>query len=424
MDNNQILHKPYQWYLHFEEKTWHSPFGEEYSSLVNEENHEVWRRYLVRVIKKHMKPEVMTSPEFLEIEAEVNQEKDERLRWDEWRKHQLEVERYRRAMERPRIDYIPKGLTVDYDAEYGKFFMQEVTFVPKYDGDFMCQLRLLERWHKKSIPQILAKGRPDAAYVIALGLCKHIPLLIQREDIAELIAKYKKRIGKLILDSYTALADTVEAWNNEEKRHKVCQYIKESAGQYQQYRGMVKKLLDLMPTTPIEGEPVPVTREMNEEEEWKARVAARKKEQENKAREEAEKEAQSVIPLNEDYETCIFNRNNIGWDCDLIWHLMLDENKTIERMVRQGQYMEAALKFMQMTKSMCRHFVKDEHYNFFDDIYSPEYAIDDLMELFEGFVKDGKLPEEVKEYLRKAWKEMEETECHQDYGLPRKELTV
>ena len=138
----------------------------------------------------------------------------------------------------------------------------------------------------------------------------------------------------------------------------------------------------------------------------------------------SEKEAQSVIPLNEDYETCIFNRNNIGWDCDLIWHLMLDENKTIERMVRQGQYMEAALKFMQMTKSMCRHFVKDEHYNFFDDIYSPEYAIDDLMELFEGFVKDGKLPEEVKEYLRKAWKEIEETECHQDYGLPRKELTV
>ncbi len=31
----------------------------------------------------------------------------------------------------------------------------------------MYQLRLLECWHKKSIPQILVKNRPDAAYAIA-----------------------------------------------------------------------------------------------------------------------------------------------------------------------------------------------------------------------------------------------------------------
>lgn len=80
MDNNHIPHKPYQWYLHFEEKTWRSSFDVETSSLVNEENHEVWKRYLERIIEKHMKPEIMTSPEFLEIEAEVNQEKEERIR--------------------------------------------------------------------------------------------------------------------------------------------------------------------------------------------------------------------------------------------------------------------------------------------------------------------------------------------------------
>ena len=44
--------------------------------------------------------------------------------------------------------------------------------------------------------------------------------------------------------------------------------------------------------------------------------------------------------------------------------------------------MEAALKFMQMTKSMCRHFVMDEHYNYFDDMYSPEYAVNDMLRVF------------------------------------------
>ena len=37
---------------------------------------------------------------------------------------------------------------------------------------------------------------------------------------------------------------------------------------------------------------------------------------------------------------------------------------------------------MQMTKLMCRHFVEDEHDNYFNDMYSSEYAIDDLIDLF------------------------------------------
>ena len=60
--------------------------------------------------------------------------------------------------------------------------------------------------------------------------------------------------------------------------------------------------------------------------------------QEEKKRMEAEKEARSIIPLNPDYENRIFNSNNIGWDCDLIWFMMLEENKQIERLVEQGDY--------------------------------------------------------------------------------------
>ena len=78
-------------------------------------------------------------------------------------------QRYRAKMERPRINYIPKGLSVDYEEEYSKYLMQEVSFEPRDNDDFTALLRLLGRWHKKSIPQILEKNRPDAAYAICFS---------------------------------------------------------------------------------------------------------------------------------------------------------------------------------------------------------------------------------------------------------------
>ena len=68
-------------------------------------------------------------------------------------------------------------------------------------------------------------------------------------------------------------------------------------------------------------------------------------------------------------------------------------------------------------KTMCRHFIRDEHYCYFDGLYSPEYAIDYLVDFFNELEKEGKLPNETKEYLKKAWQEIMETECHQDYGM-------
>lgn len=101
-------------------------------------------------------------------------------------------------MARPKIDYIPKGLTVDLEEAYAEYFKQEVEFRPENKEDFLYMLRLLERWEKKSIPAVLAKGRPDAAYAIAMGLCEHLALLIKREDIEEYLEVYKQRIGKLV----------------------------------------------------------------------------------------------------------------------------------------------------------------------------------------------------------------------------------
>ena len=219
---------------------------------------------MVKLIKKHLKAEVMNSPEFREIETMVNYEKLMRIKNDEQRKRMMERQRYWARMERPRINYIPKGLSVDYEEEYSKYLLQEVSFEPRDNDDFMALLRLLERWHKKSIPQILAKNRPDAAYGIAMALCKHIPLLINRDDIQDLIGEYKRRIGKLLFDGYQALVVAVKTWNHEEKRQEVCRFIAETAVQYPNHRGMKKKLMDLMPVEPFHGEPLAIVREPNE----------------------------------------------------------------------------------------------------------------------------------------------------------------
>ena len=308
---------------------------------------------------------------------------------------------------------------MDLEETYAGYFKQEVEFRPENKEDFLYMLRLLERWEKKSIPAVLAKGRPDAAYAIAMGLCEHLALLIYREDIRDYLNDYKLRIGKLIYASFAALVDSVAAWNNEEKREEVFTYIFTHLSRFDGFKRVQNNIQMLAPSKKFAGEPLKIEREMNDEEERAAREAERRRREKERQMLEVEKEAKSLIPQNKDYEQRIFNRRNVDWDCYSIWQLMLEENKNIETLLAVGEYQTAALMFLQLTKSMCRHFVMDRHWEYFDDMYSPEYAIRDLTEEFEKLAKEGKLPEDVNVYLHEAWKEIEGMESCTDYGVPR-----
>ena len=360
----------------------------------------------------------MQTAEFQEELETVRRDKEERLAHQKRLDEAAEVRRRRSCMERPKIDYVPKGLYIDLEEAYAKYFQQVVTFLPDDKDDFMYMLRLLERWEKKSILAVLAKGRPDAAYAIAMGLCEHLPLLIARDDIQEYLDECKPRIGKLVYASFAALVDSVAAWNNEEKRKQVLTYFETQLPMFGDYKQVQNKLQILAPKTPFIGGSVAIEREMNDEEERAAREAERRRREKERQMLEAEKEAKSLIPLNKDYEQRIFNRRNVDWDCCSIWQLMLEENKNIERSLAKGEYQAAALMFLQLTKSVCRHFVIDRHWEYFDDMYSPEYAIRDLTEVFEQLAKEGKLPEDVNTYLHEAWKEIEGMESCTDYGVP------
>ena len=69
--NNIPQHKSFFGHLDFKTFTWHTFYGEQCPPFVTEENKEVWQRYLIKVIKKHLKAEVMNTPEFREIETMV-----------------------------------------------------------------------------------------------------------------------------------------------------------------------------------------------------------------------------------------------------------------------------------------------------------------------------------------------------------------
>lgn len=389
---------------------------------VDESNCQAWSRYLSKQIDKLLCAETMQTVEFQEELEEVRRDKEERIAHQKRLDEAAEVRRRRSCMARPKIDYIPKGLTVDLEEAYAGYFKQEVEFRPENKEDFLYMLRLLERWEKKSIPAVLAKGRPDAAYAIAMGLCEHLPLLIYREDIRDYLNDYKLRIGKLIYASFAALVESVRAWNNEEKRKVVVAYIGRGMERFDGYGRMRDRLSALIPMEPLKGDPVAVVREMSVAEERAAREAEQRRLAVERQRREAEKEARSLIPLNREYEEKVFNSRNVDWDCHVIWQLMLKENRKIERLLAAGEYQTGALRFLQLTKSMCRHFVMDRHWEYFDDMYSPEYAIEDLIETFGKLAKEGRLPEEVNRYIHEAWKEIEETECCADYGVPRESL--
>lgn len=171
--------KTYRWSFQLSEKTW-SIGGMLCPDCVDENNYEAWNRYLSNQISKLLSADTMQTKEFHEELETVRRDMEERLAHQKQLDEAAEMRRRRSCMERPKIDYVPNGLYIDLEEAYSKYFQQVVTFFPDDKDGFMYMLRLLERWEKKSIPAVLAKGRPDAAYAIAMGLCEHLPLLIMR----------------------------------------------------------------------------------------------------------------------------------------------------------------------------------------------------------------------------------------------------
>lgn len=120
-----------------------------------------------------------------------------------------------------------------------------------------------------------------------------------------------------------------------------------------------------------------------------------------------------MIELNPKYEA-IFDVRNIDDDCSKIADLMSNEAELIKGAMSADIYKQAVIMYLQLLKAMCIHFVKDEHYCYFDDLYSPEYILQGIFEKFQ--MQD--LDFETAMLLKEGHDEIMQTECYNEYGYP------
>ena len=132
---------------------------------------------------------------------------------------------------------------------------------------------------------------------------------------------------------------------------------------------------------------------------------------ENKPRTDIE-----LTPLKAEIES-IFSESNIDEDCDIIASLLSPYRKTVRESLSRGNYAEAVTILLEVL-SLTYHFVKDEHYNYFDDMYSPDYICQDMMETIISFIKNENFPAEELQRLKNGLEKLKHTEAYEDYGVP------
>lgn len=71
--------------------------------------------------------ETMETEEFQEILSAFQKEEEQRIALEEKSQVAAEVRKRRKCMKRPKIDFVPKGLYVDLEEVYSKYFQQVVT---------------------------------------------------------------------------------------------------------------------------------------------------------------------------------------------------------------------------------------------------------------------------------------------------------
>ncbi len=121
------------------------------------------------------------------------------------------------------------------------------------------------------------------------------------------------------------------------------------------------------------------------------------------------------FPLNQAIES-IFLPKNIDKDCNKISRMLLPVENAIEQSLIDGDYVGSVAIFLQMVDSMCYHFVADEHWNYFDDSYSPAYDADRCWKHIRGYLE--KFPEALFDELEEGLIDLSETEAFQDYCCP------
>ena len=114
----------------------------------------------------------------------------------------------------------------------------------------------------------------------------------------------------------------------------------------------------------------------------------------------------------------IFSERNIDEDCDTIARLLSPYREVVRELLIQGNYAKAVTVLLEVLESLTYHFVEDEHYNYFDDMYSPDYVCQDMMEAIINGIKNGNFPVAELQRLKDGLEKLKHTEAYKDYSVP------
>ena len=124
-----------------------------------------------------------------------------------------------------------------------------------------------------------------------------------------------------------------------------------------------------------------------------------------------------LTPLKVEIES-VFSERNIDDDCDTIARLLSPYRKLVHESLNQGDYTEAVTTLLEILESLTYHFVKDEHYDYFDDTYSPDYVCQDMVKAIIDAIKRGNVPATELQRLKDGLEKLKHTEAYVDYGVP------
>lgn len=124
-----------------------------------------------------------------------------------------------------------------------------------------------------------------------------------------------------------------------------------------------------------------------------------------------------LSPLKKEIEQ-VFSPSNLDQDCDTIDRLLTPFEDMISDNMSQGKYHEAFETFLEILESLSYHFVEDEHFCYFDDMYSPDYTCADILRKIIEEIKTGKVSVEEVAYLDGGMDKIAKMEAYEDYGSP------
>lgn len=124
-----------------------------------------------------------------------------------------------------------------------------------------------------------------------------------------------------------------------------------------------------------------------------------------------------LTPLKAEIEA-VFSKRNIDEDCDTIARLLAPYREAVNESLSQGKYDEAVSLLLEVLESLTYHFVEDEHYDYFDDMYSPDYVCLDMIKAAIEAIKNGNFPNKELQRLKEGLEKLMRTEAYEDYGSP------